>query len=99
MASESRRTSRSRSPHLRLLALSAALLGIAGCTTRDTYGALPPVRLTSPSIDTTYQNATVHITAAIDPPLDLPVALGLDRTIPLTTLASLSDTFDWDTNG
>jgi hypothetical protein len=100
MASASRRIDdRPASPHLRSLALAAALLVLAGCPTRDKYGALPTVRLTSPSIFTTYTNATVHLTAAIDPPLDLPIVLWLDGTIPLTTLASPSDTFDWDTRG
>jgi hypothetical protein len=104
MESESRPTSahleNSRpKPSFRRVGLVAlaTTLGVAGCPTRDKYDPTPAVVLTSPSIAVTYTSGTVHVTAAIDPPLDLPIVLWLDGSIQLATLRSSADTFDWNT--
>jgi hypothetical protein len=80
-----------------LLIMVSASLAIAGCPTRSKYDPLPVVRITSPAADQTYTNGTVHFTAALDPPLDLPIVLRLDGNVPLATLLSPTDTFDWNT--
>ena len=81
-----------------VLVLVPALLGVAGCPTRNKYDETPAVRITSPSIDTTYTNGTVRITAAIDPVLELPIVL-LENGIALTTLTPPSYAYDWVTSG
>jgi hypothetical protein len=73
-----------------------ALLCLAGCPTTDKYETLPTVRITSPSIDTTYTNGTVHITAAINPSLDLPIELRKDGAV-FTTLVPPTYEYSWDT--
>jgi hypothetical protein len=82
-----------------LVALATTLLGVAGCPTREKYDPPPVVVITSPSVGVNYTNGTVHVTAAIDPPVDLPIVLRLDGGggVPLATLRSLSDSFDWNT--
>jgi hypothetical protein len=81
------------------VALAAALAGIAGCPTRDKYDPSPAVVITSPSTSVTYTNGTVHITAAIDPALDLPIVLRLDGAVQLATLPTSATAFDWNTIG
>lgn len=76
--------------------LATALFGFAGCPTKDKYEALPIVRITSPTIDTTYTNGTIHITAAIDPPLDLPIELRKDGAAFATLVPPAYD-YAWDT--
>src|SRR5437763_3312260 len=73
-----------------------ALLAVAGCPTKDKYQTLPIVRITSPTIDTTYTNGTVRITAVIDPSLDLPILLRKDGA-EFTTLIPPSYEYAWDT--
>jgi hypothetical protein len=82
---------------LHVFVLSSALAGISGCPTRDKYDRMPTVRITSPAPDS-YRNGFVHITAAIDPILDLPIVLRVDGTL-LMTLASPAASFDWNTAG
>ncbi len=78
------------------LLLTPALLGIVGCPTRSKYDQTPAVRITSPTIETTYTNGTVRITAAIDPVLDLPIVL-LENSTPLAILTPPSYSYDWPT--
>ena len=73
-----------------------ALLCPAGCPTKTKYDTLPIVRITSPTIGTTYANGTVHITAAIDPPVDLPIELRKDGAA-FTTLVPPAYEYAWDT--
>jgi Big-like domain-containing protein len=80
------------------LLLVSALLGIAGCPTRNKYSDTPSVRITSPGMDPMYTNGTVRITAALDPTLDLPIVV-LDNGIHLTTLTGPSYSYDWITSG
>jgi len=80
----------------RFLFLVCALLGSAGCPTRDKYDPLPSVRITTP-IGDTYTNGRVDITASVDPDLDLPVVLRRDGTVTLATLTSWPYAFEWDT--
>ena len=51
---------------VRPFVLVSASLCLAGCPTKTKYDPLPSVRITSPTIDATYTNGTVHVTAAID---------------------------------
>ena len=81
---------------VRPLMLVWALLCPAGCPTKTKYETLPTVRITSPTIGTTYTNGTVHITAAIDPPLDLPIELRKDGAA-FTTLVPPAYQYSWDT--
>ena len=81
---------------VRPLMLVWALLCPAGCPTKTKYETLPTVRITSPTIGTTYTNGTVHITAAIDPPLDLPIELRKDGAA-FTTLVPPAYEYSWDT--
>jgi hypothetical protein len=83
---------------LPLLLLSPAVLAIAGCPTRNKYDEPPAVRITSPATETTYTNGTVHITAALDPTLDLPIVL-LENSTMLATLMPPAYSFDWATTG
>ena len=69
---------------------------LAGCPTKDKYETLPAVRITAPTTDRTYTNGTVHITAAIDPPLDLPIELRRDGAA-FTTLVPPAYEYSWDT--
>ena len=73
-----------------------ALLCVAGCPTKTKYETLPTVRITSPTVGTTYTNGTVHITAAIDPALDLPIELRKDGAT-FTTLVPPAYEYSWDT--
>jgi len=76
--------------------LVSASLCLAGCPTKSKYEPLPSVRITSPTIDATYTNGTVRITAAIDPPLDLPIELRRDGAA-FTTLVPPAYAYSWDT--
>src|SRR4029078_1216722 len=80
----------------RPLMLISAVLGLAGCPTKDKYDPLPTVRITSPTIDTTYTNGSLHIRAAIEPPLDVPIQLCKDCAA-FTTLMPPSYEYTWDT--
>src|SRR5437762_1355536 len=73
-----------------------ALVCLAGCSTKTKYDTLPAVRITSPTIDTTYTNGTVRITAAIDPPVDLPIDLRRDGAT-FTRLFPPAYEYSWDT--
>jgi len=81
---------------VRPLMLISAVLGLAGCPTKDKYDPLPTVRITSPTIDTTYTNGSLHIGAAIEPPLDVPIQLRKDGAA-FTTLMPPSYEYTWDT--
>jgi hypothetical protein len=76
--------------------LVSASLCLAGCPTKTKYDMLPSVRITSPTIDATYTHGTVHVTAAIDPPLDLPIELRRDGAA-FTTLVPPAYEYSWDT--
>jgi hypothetical protein len=76
--------------------LIGAVLGLAGCPTTNKYDPLPTVRITAPTAGTTYTNGAVHITAAIEPPLDLPIQLRKDGAA-FTTLMPPSYAYTWDT--
>jgi len=76
--------------------LISAVLGLAGCPTTSKYDPLPIVRITAPTIDTTYANSSVRISAAIEPPLDLPIQLRKDGAA-FTTLMPPSYEYTWDT--
>src|SRR6266496_1100361 len=81
---------------VRTFMLVWALPCLAGCPTKDKYEPLPTVRLTAPTTDRTYTNGTVHITAALDPPLDLPIELRKDGAA-FTTLVPPAYEYSWDT--
>jgi hypothetical protein len=59
---------------------------------------MPTVRITSPSIDPTYTNGPVPITAALDPPLDLPIIL-IENGNEIATLMPPAYSFEWNTAG
>jgi hypothetical protein len=88
-----------RNEVLHHLTCVAALLGISGCPTRDKYDPGPRVLITSPAPSTTYTNGVVRITAAIDPPLDLPIVLRRSDGAKLTELPASRLDFDWNTAG
>jgi len=78
--------------------LLATILTTAACPTRDKYGQMPTLRITSPATNTTYTNGIVRITAAIDPVLELPIVL-LENGTELATLMPPLFSFDWPTAG
>jgi hypothetical protein len=88
-----------RNEVLHHLTLVGALLGTSGCLTRDKYDPGPSVLISSPTTSMAYTNGTVHITAAIDPPLDLPIVLRRSDGVQLIELPASRRDFDWDTTG
>src|SRR5690349_13987544 len=83
---------------LHLMFSTLVLLGAAGCPTREKYGRTPSVLITAPTIATTYTNGVVHLAAAIDPPLALPIVLS-DNGARLAELTPPTYSFDWSTAG
>src|SRR3954452_10417992 len=81
---------------VRPLMLVSAVSCLAGCPTKEKYETLPAVRITAPTADRTYTNGAVHMTAAIDPPLDLPIELRKDGAA-FTTLMPPAYEYSWDT--
>jgi hypothetical protein len=75
--------------------LLSASLGIAGCPTREKYDHPPTVGITAPA-SPTYTKTNVRVTAALDPPLGLPIALHKDGA-EFTTLVPPKYEYVWDT--
>src|SRR6187431_3359608 len=80
----------------RVFILLSAALAIAGCPTRDKYDHPPTVRITSPSPSPAYTNTQIRLSAALDPPLDLPIVLHKDGA-EFTTLSPPKYEYVWDT--
>src|SRR5262245_47021159 len=72
-----------------------ALLGIAGCPTRQKFDELPTLTLTSP-INDTYAKRTVVITVQVGGDLDVPVVLWANQS-QIGTARAPQYRFDWDT--
>lgn len=81
-----------------VLALTSALLAIAGCPTRNKYDRMPTVHITSP-MSVAYTHGTVHIVASVDPDVELPIVFRRGDGKVIETVMPPGHSTDWDTAG